>query len=103
PARGSAVDRMRTSLPVRIVGDGLRRVTAELCRREPRPCRRSPIMSPRSFANACMATIGLPDATPLRLDESCGALATLRRSIRAFLAFSERVSREAGLSVDEYQ
>jgi DNA-binding MarR family transcriptional regulator len=50
-----------------------------------------------------MATTGLSDAAPLRLDESCGALATLRRSIRAFLAFSERVSREAGLSVDEYQ
>jgi DNA-binding MarR family transcriptional regulator len=50
-----------------------------------------------------MATIGLIDASPLRLDESCGALATLRRSIRTFLAFSERVSREAGLGVDEYQ
>lgn len=50
-----------------------------------------------------MATIGLSDASPLRLDESLGALASLRRSIRTFLAFSERVSREAGLSVDEYQ
>lgn len=50
-----------------------------------------------------MATIGLPDAPSLGLDESCGALASLRRSIRAFLAFSERVSREAGLGTDEYQ
>jgi DNA-binding MarR family transcriptional regulator len=50
-----------------------------------------------------MATIGLSDASPFPLDESCGALANLRRSIRTFLAFSERVSREAGLCVDEYQ
>lgn len=50
-----------------------------------------------------MATIGRMDASPIRLDESCEALATLRRSIRTFLAFSERVSREAGIGADDYQ
>jgi DNA-binding MarR family transcriptional regulator len=50
-----------------------------------------------------MATIGLTDGPALRLDESCGALASLRRSLRVFLAFSERVSRQAGLGVDDYQ
>jgi DNA-binding MarR family transcriptional regulator len=50
-----------------------------------------------------MTTIGQTTASPLGLDESFRALASLRRSIRTFLAFSERVSREAGLGVDEYQ
>jgi len=50
-----------------------------------------------------MATIGLIDTAPLQLDESCGALANLRRSIRTFLAFSERVSREAGIGAPDYQ
>jgi DNA-binding MarR family transcriptional regulator len=50
-----------------------------------------------------MATIGLTDTAPPRLDESCGALAHLRRSIRTFLAFSERVSREAGIGAPDYQ
>jgi DNA-binding MarR family transcriptional regulator len=49
-----------------------------------------------------MATIGFADAPPVRLEESCPALAHLRGSVRAFLAFSERVSREAGLGAEEY-
>jgi DNA-binding MarR family transcriptional regulator len=49
-----------------------------------------------------MGTIGFADAPPVRLEESCPALAHLRRSIRTFLAFSERVSREAGLGAGEY-
>jgi DNA-binding MarR family transcriptional regulator len=49
-----------------------------------------------------MATIGFADAPAVRLEESCPALAHLRRSIRTFLAFSERVSREAGLGAEEY-
>ena len=49
-----------------------------------------------------MATIGFADALPVRHEESCHALAYLRRSIRTFLAFSERVSREAGLGPEEY-
>ena len=50
-----------------------------------------------------MATIGITDVPTLRLEESFPALASLRRSIRVFLAFSERVSREAGLGAEEYQ
>jgi DNA-binding MarR family transcriptional regulator len=88
---------MRTSLPAGIVGDGLRRVTGRLSR-----------YSRFEKAGAviywhCMTILGHSDASPLRLDLTCGHLATLRRSIRAFLAFSARVSREAGIGVDGYQ
>jgi DNA-binding MarR family transcriptional regulator len=56
----------------------------------------------REETSTPMATIGFADAAPMRLEESCPALAHLRRSIRTFLAFSERVSREAGLGAAEY-
>ena len=50
-----------------------------------------------------MATIGLSDLPPPRLDERSAHLATLRRTIRSFLAFSARVTREAGIGADAYQ
>jgi DNA-binding MarR family transcriptional regulator len=62
----------------------------------------APVALLRDESAEPMATIGFADALPVRLEESCHALAYLRRSIRTFLAFSERVSREAGLGPEEY-